>query len=279
MGGINLSVHPLFYVFGVYYALTGKIFVFAIYTITAVLHELGHSFVASNAGYKLNKITLMPFGAVVRGDIDGLKFSDEIKIALAGPLINLAIGMLFVAFWWIYPESYAFTDIIAEANFAMAIVNLLPIYPLDGGRIFSASLAGKFGSEKAFKISKVIGGGFALGLFLCFIATIFYQVNFSLLFFSLFVGFGAFGRSKENKYVKIYTALSEQSLMRGMSVKKYALSKNATVKKLISMIDETAVNEVSVFDGDGEIALLKQSKINKIIENGDVYSPISRYLT
>ena len=86
MGGINLSVHPLFYVFGVYYALTGKIFVFAIYTITAVLHELGHSFVASNAGYRLNKITLMPFGAVVRGDIDGLKFSDEIKIALLSSL-------------------------------------------------------------------------------------------------------------------------------------------------------------------------------------------------
>jgi stage IV sporulation protein FB len=220
----------------------------------------------------------MPFGAVVRGDIDGLKFADEIKIAIAGPLINLAIGMLFVAFWWIYPESYAFTDIIAEANFAMAIVNLLPIYPLDGGRIFSASLACKFGSEKAFKISKIIGGIFALGLLLCFIATLFYQANLSLLFFSLFVGFGAFGRSKENKYVKIYTALSEQSLMRGMSVKKHALSKNATVKKLISMIDETAVNEVSVFDGDGEIALLKQNKINKIIENGDVYSPISRYL-
>ena len=129
MGGIKLNVHPLFFLFGFYYALTGKVFVFIIYTVTAVVHELGHSFAAAGAGYRLNRITLMPFGAVVRGDIDGLKFSDEIKIALAGPLLNLAIGLLFVAIWWIYPESYAFTDIVAEANFSLALVNFLPIFP------------------------------------------------------------------------------------------------------------------------------------------------------
>ena len=125
MGSINLSVHPLFYVFGFYYALTGRIFVFVIYTVCAVLHELGHSFVATSAGYRLNKITLMPFGAVVSGNVEGLKFLDEIAIALAGPFLNLAIGVFFVAVWWVYPESYAYTDIVAEANFSMALVNFL----------------------------------------------------------------------------------------------------------------------------------------------------------
>ena len=119
MGGISLSVHPLFFVFGLYYALTGRIFIFVICTVTAIVHELGHSFAAANAGYKLDKITLMPFGAVVKGDVEGLKFSDEIKIALAGPLINVAIGTVFVASWWLFPETYAFTDVAAQSNFSM----------------------------------------------------------------------------------------------------------------------------------------------------------------
>ena len=92
MGGLRLYVHPLFLIFGAYYALTGKILIFIIYTLSAVVHELGHSFAAAGLGYRLNKITLMPFGAVASGDIDGLKLKDEIKIALAGPLINLAIA-------------------------------------------------------------------------------------------------------------------------------------------------------------------------------------------
>ena len=80
MDGLKLSVHPLFYAFGLYYAVTGKILAFIIYTLSAVIHEIGHSVVASKSGYRLNRITLMPFGAVVKGDIDGLKLKDEIKM-------------------------------------------------------------------------------------------------------------------------------------------------------------------------------------------------------
>ncbi|MBQ8426256.1 MAG: hypothetical protein IJX16_00630 [Clostridia bacterium] len=279
MGGITLSIHPLFFAFGLYYAGTGRIFVFLVYTICAVLHELGHSFVASNAGYRLDRITLMPFGAVVKGDIDGLKLNDEIKIALAGPFINLAVGLFFVAVWWIYPEAYAFTDIVAEANFSLALVNFLPIFPLDGGRVISAVLTKKFGSDKAYFICKIIGGAFALLLLAGFILTAFNTLNLSLLFFALFVTFGAFGKGRQNKYVKAYTALGEQSLMRGLPVKRTAISKNATIKKLVSLLDENALNEIIVY-GDGKlITTLSQEKIQKIIEKGDIYSKIERYLS
>ena len=237
MGGISLSVHPLFFVFGIYYAGTGRIFVFLVYTVCAVMHELGHSFVASNAGYRLNKITLMPFGAVVKGDIDGLKLKDEIKVALAGPLLNLAVGLFFVATWWIYPESYAFTDIVAEANFSLAMVNFLPIFPLDGGRVVSAILTQRFGEKKSSIICKVLGGVFAVFLLALFIVTIFNTINLSLLFFALFVTFGAFGKGRENKYVKAYSTLSENNLMRGVPIKRTAVSKNVTVKRLLSLID------------------------------------------
>ena len=155
MGGIKVKIHPLFYLLGIYFAFTGKIFIFLIYTATAVIHELGHSYVASSQGYRLNKITLMPFGAVVSGNIEGLKASDEIKVAIAGPFINLAVALFFVATWWIFPEAYAFTDVVAEANFIMAVINFLPVFPLDGGRIVLAILSSKMNKTKAIKIMKI----------------------------------------------------------------------------------------------------------------------------
>lgn len=278
MGGINLSVHPLFYVFGFYYALTGRIFVFVIYTVSAVLHELGHSFVAAGAGYRLNKITLMPFGAVVSGQVEGLLLKDQVKIALAGPFLNLAIGLFFVACWWIYPLSYAYTDVVAEANFSMALVNFIPVFPLDGGRVLMALLSYKLPKEKATFVSKIVGGVFSIILLALFVLSLFYVPNPSLLFFSLFVIFGCFGRGKDNKYVKFCTAMSEDRLKKGLPVKIQALSSKATVKKLLSIVDEGAVNRVEVYDGDKKVATLSQSKINGIVEKGDLYSSIEKYL-
>lgn len=278
MGGINFTVHPLFFVLGFYYAVTGQIFVFIIYTVVAVLHELGHSFVASGAGYRLKKITLMPFGAIVTGKLNGLKLKDEIKIAMAGPLINVAVGLLFVAGWWIYPESYAFTDIAAQANFSMALINLLPVFPLDGGRVFFASLSLAVGEDKAFYISKVVGISFAVLLSALFILSLFGQINISLMFFSAFVFFGVLGKHKENKYIKLYSSPDEDGLLRGMPYKKQALSINATVKKLMLIIDERAMNEIVLFDGDKAVTTLSQKKIGQIVEQADLYAPIRKYI-
>jgi Zn-dependent protease len=278
MGGISLTVHPLFYVFGFYYALTGRIFVFVIYTVSAVLHELGHSFVASGAGYKLNKITLMPFGAVVKGNIDGLKFADEIKIALAGPFLNLAVGLFFVACWWIFPETYAFTDVVAGANFSMALVNFLPIFPLDGGRVLWAFLSTKMGEKKADVICKIVGAVFSLLLVTAFIFTLFYQVNLSLLFFSLFVLFGAFGRSRKNEYVRIFSCVTQEKLFRGMPIKMQAVSSNTTLKRLVGLLDLNAMNRVEVYDGKEKVATLSQKQLEEIIEKGEIYSPIGKFL-
>ncbi len=279
MGRINLSIHPLFYLLGFYYAITGQIFIFVICTITAIIHELGHSFVASNLGYKLNKITLMPFGAVVSGNTDGLKFYDEIKIALAGPFINIAVGFFFIAIWWIRPEFYAYTDIIVSANLSMALINLLPIYPLDGGRIIFCLFADKFGYDKSFTINKILGGVFSVSLLSFFVVGLLNDtVNFSLLFFSLFVCFGTFSRERENKYVKIFSVLSKDNLKRGMPINRYAVDKDIQIKKLVALLDSRAVNEVLVYENNQKIVALSQEKIEKIIERANIYSKLGENL-
>ncbi len=278
MGSIKLKIHPLFFLFGLYYALTGKIIVFIVCTVTAVAHELGHSIVAGEKGYKLNKITLMPFGAIVKGDLSDLDFKDEISIALAGPFTNLLIALFFVAFWWVFPESYAYTDVAVESCLSMALINCIPAYPLDGGRVFSAFLSLKFGRKRAVEVCKILGVVFALLIFSLFVISLFRTVNFSVLFFALFIFFGALSREKETGYVRIYTGISEKKLKQGVIVKKIAVEKGMTVKRLLALLDADAINEVEVYDGLTPIFTLSQEKIKKIIEKGELASSLDKYV-
>ena len=191
MGCIKLKIHPLFYLLGLYYALTNKLLLFVVCTLTAVIHELGHSLVAGDRGYRLNKITLMPFGAVVSGESSELNFKDELIIAFAGPITNLLVAIFFIAFWWIFPESYPYTELAVSANLSMALINCIPAYPLDGGRILSAFLSIKGGRKRAIFICKLLGIIFSIILLCLFILSIFNSVNISILFFALFIFFGA----------------------------------------------------------------------------------------
>lgn len=274
MGGLRISVHPLFFVFGLYNALTGKIFSFLIFTIVALLHELGHSFIAEKQGYKLNKISLMPYGAVVTGKIKGLKPHDEVLISVAGPLLNLFIAIFFIALWWVYPITYAFTDTVVSANLSIATINLLPFFPLDGGRILLALLSSRLKEETSLKICKGLSIFFALVLLVLFIISLFSHANLSMLFFASFVLFGAINKRKENTYVKLYNQINTDSLKRGVPYVKQAVSEEITLKKLISILDTNAINEIAVFRGETQILTLSQEKILTLTQNHDIYEKL-----
>ena len=137
-------LHPLFLLVGVWYAFTGELFLFLLSALVAIQHECAHAFAAAKLGYKLNAIILMPFGAVIDGDLRGISLKDEIFVALCGPLCNLLTAVLFVALWWLMPDAYAFTDVACYSSLSIAVVNLLPAYPLDGGRIVKCALARAF---------------------------------------------------------------------------------------------------------------------------------------
>lgn len=279
MGNIELHIHPLFFAFGFYYACTGRIFVFAVYTISAVIHELGHSFTAQKTGYKLNVLTLTPFGATAGGNIEGLKLRDELLIAFSGPLVNLLTGVFVVALWWIFPDSYAFTDIVAEANFTIALINFIPVFPLDGGRIAQACFGIKFGRRKAEKICRAISLVFSLLPLAGFIITVINgNANVSLALFSVFAVTGAFGKKRKNEYSRIASGLSEDSLKRGMEYKKIGADKSMTLKKLSSLLSSDYVNEVVVYDGDEPIETLSQKRLKDILMTGDIYSQIGKYV-
>lgn len=278
MGGIKLRIHPLFFLFAGYYALKGEVFVFLMVTVCAVVHELGHSFSAQKNGYRLDKITLMPFGAVVDGDVDGMKPLDEIKIALAGPMINLAVGILFVALWWIYPEAYAYTDVAVQVCFSLAIVNLIPAWPLDGGRVLYSILRIKLSNKSARLITLWVGVAFGIFLIFAFVITCFTYPNFSLLLFGLFVMVGAFTKQGSGKYVKLFSDFNLSGLSRGMLVKKQAVDSNMTLKKLFTILDVDAVNEIVVYKNGKAYANLSQNDIADIATANPVYAKIGEII-
>jgi len=278
MAGLKFKIHPLFYLFGLYYAICGQIFVFLVYTITALIHEMGHLFQAEKLGYTMQKIVLMPYGAVISGNICGLKFKDETMLALGGPVLNLLIALFFTALWWVIPDIYAFTDIVVTANLTIALVNFIPAYPLDGGRIVFSVLAVKFGEKKAKRIVK--GGGFVFFLILIgsFVYSSFNSLNISILFFAVFILAGLSYKQRDNSYIRIFN-LSNERMTRGLQVKRYAVGKNTTVKKIISLIDADCYAEIMVLDEKGKkIAVLNQNQLLKIIENGDLYSKIEKFI-
>ena len=167
---------------GIWYAVSGELFLFILSAVVALQHECAHAFAAYKLGYKLNAIVLMPFGAVIDGDLTEISFKDEIYVALCGPLCNLLTAVFFVALWWFQPTMYAFTDTAYTSSLSIAIVNLFPVYPLDGGRILKYALAaffskgkadGQSAERKAERICKGISLVLSILLFLLFSHTLY----------------------------------------------------------------------------------------------------------
>ncbi|MDH6061989.1 site-2 protease family protein [Chrysosporum bergii ANA360D] len=127
-------------------------------------HELSHSFVARTKGIPVEGITLFIFGGVSRTRMDAETPGDELQIAGVGPLVSLLLSGFFALIWYVgisFSWSVVFTGVfayLAAINLALAIFNMLPGFPLDGGRVFRSLLWKYTGNlKKATKIASTAG--------------------------------------------------------------------------------------------------------------------------
>ncbi len=149
-----------------------------------ILHELGHALVAKRYGIETNDIILMPIGGIARLKslpTDPLK---EIGIAMAGPLVNLAIALsIYLVFrlrgiGWIQPDVdllsclntlIGFMHLVLLINAASFLINLVPVLPMDGGRILRALLSLKMERSLANKVTRVVSSLILLAFALLFL--------------------------------------------------------------------------------------------------------------
>ena len=161
--GIQLAVHGSFLLLLAYYGYEGwkdgglpglcwSLTLIVLFFVCVVLHELGHSLTARRYGVRVPRILLLPIGGMAEFDRIPRKPSEELLITLAGPAVNYVLVALLLPFCWrglIQNEvvsEYSVADLVEQlcvANLFMGTFNLLPVFPMDGGRIFRALLAMK----------------------------------------------------------------------------------------------------------------------------------------
>jgi Zn-dependent protease/CBS domain-containing protein len=155
-----------------------------------VLHELGHSLVAIRYGFPIDSITLWILGGIAQLTDQPEDWRQELFIALAGPAVSVAVGVLSYVVLVVLPTSLDFARFVfgylALMNVALAAFNMLPGFPMDGGRVLRALLARNRPFARATQLAAEVGKGFALllGLFGLFGG----QILLILIAFFIYIG-------------------------------------------------------------------------------------------
>ena len=254
MERLKFRVSYSFWIFTVVAIVLKQGYFAAMYSIAMVLHEVSHYVVAKKLFYRCNEIRLSVFGAVLYGDFQDVAGSDRIKIALAGPFCNLVLALACLALWWIKPESYYFTETFFTSNVGMACVNLLPCYPLDGGRVLTGVLEKKY-PKSALRCTKICAYILSVALFLVFMLSLFTGDNlFALGLFAIGLLSGAFTKSGGECYIKTTFAQNKRKfLKKGMEKKTLVFDWNCHLSDVVKRMQGNYLYCLEVVDGDMQV--------------------------
>ena len=170
--GVSISLHWTWTVammFVAYLDLNMFLYILPIYFFV-LLHELGHVFAAKSLNIEARSIHLFPFGGLARINFPEKQNSKkEFLITIAGPLVNLGLLIIFALCQLITPENYLILNQFILVNLVLFVFNLLPLFPMDGGRILRCVL--HFLMEDYHKATKwAVRIGQVLSIALCIVA-------------------------------------------------------------------------------------------------------------
>ena len=262
VAGIGLYVHATFFLLiawvGITYwlaggsaaALSGIAFILALFA-CVVLHELGHALTARRYGIRTRDITLLPIGGVSRLERIPDDPRQEVWVSLAGPAANVVIAAALYA-WLLVSQtlrplsaltmaSGPFLERLLLVNVSLAVFNLLPAFPMDGGRVLRALLAMRMDYVRATQVSAHVGQAMALvfgliGLF----------SNPFLVFIAFFVWIGA---AQEASMVQMRTALSGIPVSRAMLTNFQTVAPDDAAKRVLELILAGSQQDFPVVDG------------------------------
>lgn len=226
----------------------------AFFFVTILIHELAHSILARSYGVKIQSITLFFFGGISAMENPenekNMDPSKELNISLAGPLSNMIIGLLLLAFnYLIYGSVFGIPDsthwiveglavftyniptvifLVGILNLLLGLFNILPIYPMDGGRVLRAWLAKRQSYEEATKTTVSIGKGFSIILAVIGILT-----NWWLAILALFLYISV---AEEGKMFKTTTLLEGVFVGEIMTTEVLTVPESMTLHEFVDFV-------------------------------------------
>ncbi|HET9908108.1 MAG TPA: site-2 protease family protein [Anaerolineales bacterium] len=242
--------------------LVGILFIIALF-ICVILHEYGHALTARKYGIKTRDITLYPIGGVARLERIPDRPIEELWVALAGPAVNLVISVILIVYLALTNGLPAvanfnltdgsFIERLIVVNITLVLFNLIPAFPMDGGRVLRALLALRLEYTQATQIAAFIGQGFAL-LF----GLIGLMSNPFLLFVALFVWIGA---AQEASMVLMKTSIGGIPVTRAMQTDFQILSPSDTLGRAVELIISGAQQDFPVVENGRVVGVLDRDRL------------------
>lgn len=228
-----------------------------------VIHELAHSLVARKHSIKADSITLLPIGGVAQMGSLHEKPQIDLKISLAGPAINLVFALIcwgLLGFQWIDTAKLDTTRsmnnfllFVMQANAMLGFFNLIPAFPLDGGRALRAGLAMKMEYSLATSIAAAISQG--LGFLL-----IFFGFTYSL--FLIFIGIFIIISSQSERYSVGVRAFIHKYTAGEATIKEIpVLNIQSTLADASRKLLNTQNKNFVIFDGDFPVGTISRDEI------------------
>jgi stage IV sporulation protein FB len=252
-------------------AVEGVAFILALFS-CVIAHEFGHALAARRYGIKTPDITLLPIGGLARLERMPEKPGQEIVVALAGPAVNVVIALLLVVFMNVRFNATALEGLnnptfdfmvrLASVNIFLVVFNLIPAFPMDGGRVLRALLAIRLSRTRATNIAARIGQALAF-VFLFFGL----MGNPMLIFIAVFVYLAA---TAEAQSVGLQDVSRQLRVSDAMITAFQTLGPQATIGDAAELLLRTTQHEFPVVDGAGRLRgiLTRNAMIQALSKSG-----------
>jgi len=249
--------------------MAGTFFILALF-VCVLLHELGHSLAARRYGIGTRDITLLPIGGVARLERMPTRPSQELWVALAGPLVNVVIaGGLFVGLWATQTfEPLASLGVangsvwerLMVVNLFLAAFNLLPAFPMDGGRVLRALLAMRWNYLRATQTAAGLGQVMALLFGLAGLV-----FNPFLILIALFVWMGA---RQEAQHVLLQSLLNGVPVSRVMQLQPAVVGEQTSAAEAWALLLRTGQRVLPVVDGQRVVGVVTPGDLVAALDDG-----------
>ena len=290
VAGIPVRVHATFFLLLGWFFWTGATqsldeavrsvgFILAAFA-CVILHEFGHALTARRYGVLTRDITLLPIGGVARLDRFPRKPSQEVAIALAGPAVNVVLAAILYSYMRFSPDTYDFSNpALLERSFTARLFvfnvvvtgfNLIPAFPMDGGRVLRALLATRLDYVRATQIAAGIGQGIAV----LFAAAGLWGNNPVLILIALFVFLAA---GQESSMAQMRTAFDGVPVANAMITDFRTLRADQPLERAVEMLLDGHQQDFPVLgarDGDPPVGILTRRDLLAALARGSRDRPV-----